>query len=96
MKNTQKIKKLLTASIIAGTIYGLLALLTGLMINYNVLLLDGVYTMVGALMSLIALYIAKFIQTQDFERFPFGKESLMPLFFYPIQCHPIDFFLWPD
>lgn len=79
MKNTQKIKKLLTASIIAGTIYGLLALLTGLMINYNVLLLDGVYTMVGALMSLIALYIAKFIQTQDFERFPFGKESLMPL-----------------
>ncbi|TVS92746.1 cation transporter, partial [Enterococcus durans] len=30
-------KKLLTASIIAGTVYGLLALLTGLMINYNVL-----------------------------------------------------------
>ena len=82
MKNTQKIKKLLPASIIAGTVYGLLALLTGLMITYNVLLIDGVYTMVGALMSLIALYIAKFIQTQDFERFPFGKESLMPLVFF--------------
>ncbi len=51
----------------------------GLLVSYNVLLLDGVYTLIGAVMSLIALYVAKYIQAQDFERFPFGKEALMPL-----------------
>lgn len=79
MNEDGPIKKLLVISIVAGTIYGGMALLFGLLISYNILLLDGVYTLIGAVMSFISLYIAKFIQLQDFERFPFGKEALMPL-----------------
>ncbi|MDB1690827.1 MULTISPECIES: cation transporter [Enterococcus] len=79
MSEKKKIRKLLLASIVAGSIYGGGALLFGLLVSYNVLLLDGVYTLIGAVMSLIALYVAKYIQAQDFERFPFGKEALMPL-----------------
>jgi len=69
MSEKKKIRKLLLASIVAGSIYGGGALLFGLL----------VYTLIGAVMSLIALYVAKYIQAQDFERFPFGKEALMPL-----------------
>lgn len=75
----KKIRKLLLVSIVVGSIYGGGALLSGLLVSYNVLLLDGVYTLIGAVMSLITLYVAKYIQAQDFERFPFGKEALMPL-----------------
>lgn len=79
MNEAVKIRKLLLKSLIAGSIYGAMALFAGLFLQYNVLLLDGVYTMVGAVMSFLSLYIAKYIQTQDFDRFPFGKEALMPL-----------------
>lgn len=75
----KKIRKLLLVSIVVGSIYGGGALLSGLLVSYNVLLLDGVYTLIGAVMSLITLYVAKYIQAQDFECFPFGKEALMPL-----------------
>lgn len=69
MSENKKIRKLLLASIVAGSIYGGGALLSGLLVSYNVILLDGVYTLIGAVMSLITLYVAKYIQAQDFERF---------------------------
>ncbi len=79
MKENNHIRRLLILSIIAGSIYGMGALLFGLLMQYNVLLLDGAYTLIGAVMSFISLYLAKYIQMHDFERFPFGKEPLMPL-----------------
>lgn len=79
MDNTVKIRKLLMNSLIAGGAYGGAALVVGIIFQYNVLILDGAYTMVGAIMSFLSLYIAKYIQIQDFERFPFGKEALLPL-----------------
>lgn len=79
MDEMVKIRKLLFNSLIAGGVYGGAALLVGIFLQYNVLLLDGVYTLIGAIMSFLSLYIAKYIQTQDFERFPFGKEALLPL-----------------
>ncbi|MGX7163064.1 cation transporter [Enterococcus massiliensis] len=82
MSEKQNIKKFLLQSIVAGSLYGSFALAFGLLAQANVLLLDGSYTLIGVAMSLITLYVAKYIEKQDFDKFPFGKESLMPLIIF--------------
>jgi len=51
----------------------------GLVLNFNVLVLDGSYTLIGAGMAVLTFYVAQYDQEQDFDHFPSGKEAFIPL-----------------
>lgn len=78
----KSIKRPLCQSALFGLIYGIFLVIIGVLLNFNVLILDGSYTLVGAGMSLITFYLVKYVQEQDFQNFPFGKEAFIPLMMF--------------
>ncbi|WP_249641488.1 MULTISPECIES: cation transporter [unclassified Enterococcus] len=78
----KSIKKPLCQSALFGLIYGILLVIIGIILNFNVLILDGSYTLIGAAMSIITFYLVKYVQEQDFQNFPFGKEAFIPLMMF--------------
>lgn len=75
----QIVLKGLKLSFLSGILYATLSIFFGLFISSSIILIDGIYTLIGAILTLLNIYTVKFIQKQDFESFPFGKESLAPL-----------------
>ncbi|MER5185387.1 cation diffusion facilitator family transporter [Streptomyces sp. NPDC002896] len=55
------------------------ALAWGLAAGSQVILLDGVYTILGLGLSWLALYASRLAAAGPTPRFPFGRESLVPL-----------------
>lgn len=43
------------------------------------IIFDGLYSFIGLILSMVSLYINKFMAKRDFEKFPFGKHILEPI-----------------
>lgn len=75
----QIVLKGLILSFLSAIAYASLSIIFGLFNSSSIILIDGIYTLIGAVLTLLNIYTIKFIQKEDFESFPFGKESLAPL-----------------
>ena len=75
----QIVLKGLKLSFVSALLYAIAAILFGFFLSSSIILIDGVYTLIGAILTLFNFYTIKFIEKEDFESFPFGKESLAPL-----------------
>lgn len=43
------------------------------------IIFDGLYSFISLVLSMLSLYISKFMAKRDFEKFPFGKHILEPI-----------------
>ncbi len=57
----------------------LLAIIWGVFANSQVILFDGIYTLITVGLSISSLISASYMEKPDFLRFPYGKEMLEPL-----------------
>lgn len=75
-KNDNLVFKL---SMISLLVFAILGIVFGIILNSDVIFIDGVYSIISILASFLTMKITQFISKKDIKRFPFGKERLEPL-----------------
>lgn len=70
-------KRALTVSVVVATAVSILALVWGLVAGSRVIVFDGVYTLLGVLLTAVALRVVQLVRRGPSRRFPFGRESLL-------------------
>lgn len=71
--------KLLKFSATGGLFFALVGIGWGLFIDSEMIMFDGVYSLISLFLSIISIAICKFIEKKDKINFPFGKKALEPL-----------------
>ncbi len=81
MKNNRHFqeKRLLKLSIYGSIGFAVVAIVWGVIIRSNMVIFDGLYSLVSIVLTLFSLLAASYIKKSDFSKFPFGKETLEPL-----------------
>jgi cation diffusion facilitator family transporter len=72
-------KKLLKFSVYGALLFAVLAVIWGVIENSKIILFDGIYSLISVGLSIISLISASYMQKQDFDRFPYGKEMIEPI-----------------
>lgn len=72
-------RRALLASIAVTAVLGLIGIVWGIASGSQMILLDGVYAIVGILVSLVLLAGSAMARSEPSERYPFGRESVAPL-----------------
>ncbi|UMZ74385.1 cation transporter [Natranaerofaba carboxydovora] len=72
-------KKLLTISLWVTAAFALLSFVLGVLFHSQVIVFDGLYSLIGVGMSYFSLYAVSFIGKEDWRSFPFGKDIIEPL-----------------
>lgn len=65
-----------------GVLIGIVSIISGLWLSSLTIITDGMFALIGALLTSISLYVLRFVQRKDFTNFPFGKEALLPLIIF--------------
>lgn len=71
--------KLLKLSAMGGLFFALLGLGWGLLIASEMIIFDGLYSLISLFLSIMAIGICTFMEKTDKINFPFGKETLSPI-----------------
>lgn len=71
--------KLLKFSAAGGLFFALVGIGWGLFIDSEMIMFDGVYSLISLFLSIISIAICKFIAKKDKVNFPFGKKALEPI-----------------
>ena len=71
--------KLLKFSAAGGLFFALVGIGWGIVIDSEMILFDGVYSLISLLLSILSIFICKFINKKDKVNFPFGKKALEPI-----------------
>lgn len=71
--------RILMISTTAAFIFSVVGLLWGIYSSSQMILFDGLYSIVSLVMSSLAILGSRFIETSDEHLFPFGKMTLQPL-----------------
>ena len=77
--NHSKENRLLRISVYGALFFAVLAVIWGVVVNSKIILFDGIYSLISVGLSSISLITASYMQKQDFERFPYGKEMIEPI-----------------
>ena len=72
-------KRLLRISVYGALAFALLAMVWGVLEGSNVMLFDGIYSLISVGLTLVSLISAAFMEKKDNHRFPFGKEMMEPM-----------------
>jgi predicted Co/Zn/Cd cation transporter (cation efflux family) len=72
-------QRALRLSASASAVIGGVAVVWGLAVQSQALLLDGVYALIGTALSLLTLHAARLVAAGPTSRYPFGREALGPL-----------------
>lgn len=72
-------RRALGVSAAASASVGVVAVVWGLSVQSQALLLDGVYALIGMGLSLLTLHAARLVAAGPTPRYPFGREALAPL-----------------
>ncbi|WP_051314705.1 cation diffusion facilitator family transporter [Alteribacter aurantiacus] len=72
-------KNILKVSVYGALVFALVAIVWGVLGNSQMILFDGLYSLISVALSFFSLLSASFIQKADYKRFPFGKEMLEPI-----------------
>jgi len=71
-------KKVLVFSMIGTAVFTVIALTVGFLTHSQVILFDGVFNMVGLLLTYLSMTSLKFIKKKDTWNYPFGKATFEP------------------
>lgn len=71
--------KLLKFSAAGGLFFALVGIGWGIVIDSEMILFDGVYSLISLILSILSIFICKFINKNDKVNFPFGKKALEPI-----------------
>lgn len=71
--------KILKLSVIGALFFALFGIAWGWAIQSDMIIFDGLYSFISLVLSMLSLYISKFMAKRDFEKFPFGKHILEPI-----------------
>lgn len=71
--------KLLKFSAAGGLFFALVGIGWGLFIDSEMIMFDGIYSLISLFLSIISIVICKFIAKNDKVNFPFGKKTLEPI-----------------
>lgn len=71
--------KVLKISALGGLFFSVLGISWGWAIQSEMILFDGMYSLIGLVMAMLSLYISNFIDKRDGDKFPFGKHIIEPL-----------------
>ncbi|KIH70778.1 cation diffusion facilitator family transporter [Salinicoccus roseus] len=77
--NENTAQKMIMASIAGALAFAALGIIWGLYADSQMIQFDGYYSFISVLLSMISMMALRFISKEDPERFPFGKESFIPL-----------------
>lgn len=72
-------RKLLLQSVYAALFASLSGVIVGLLVHSQMILFDGLYSLISVALSLMSLIAAKFMNKKDYKRYPFGKAVVEPL-----------------
>ena len=72
-------KKLLKISVYGAVIFAVTGVIWGYLISSQMVMFDGLYSLISVMLSLLSLFAVQFIQKRDAKKFPFGKEMLEPI-----------------
>ena len=72
-------RKALRYSLVVATALAVLAAFWGWISQSQVILLDGVYALIGMVLTAISLRVSRIADSGPTARFPFGKEALIPV-----------------
>lgn len=78
-KNQAMEDKALKMSIVVLIIFAVSGIIFGLILSSDVIIFDGIFSLLSVGVSLITLKISRFIHKQDHFNFPFGKENIEPV-----------------
>lgn len=79
MKKVHVEEKVFRLSMIALLVFAVIAIVFGLALQSEVILFDGVFSIISISLSYMTLKITRFIRKKDPKRFPFGKEAIEPI-----------------
>lgn len=71
--------KILKISVVGALFFALFGIAWGWAIDSEMIIFDGLYSFISVILSMVSLYINKYMAKRDFEKFPFGKHVLEPL-----------------
>lgn len=60
-------------------LFAVIAFTLGILLRSQVILFDGMYSIISVLLSFLGLFAFRYMQKSDRKRFPFGKDTLEPL-----------------
>ncbi|RNA69290.1 cation transporter [Alteribacter keqinensis] len=72
----QNEKRVLKVSVYGALIYAIVAIVWGIAGNSQMILFDGLYSLISVALSFFSLLSAAYIQKTDFKRFPFGNYAV--------------------
>ncbi|WP_216827425.1 cation diffusion facilitator family transporter [Alkalihalobacterium elongatum] len=72
-------KKLLKISVYGAVMFAVTGVIWGYLISSQMVMFDGLYSLISVMLSLMSLFAAQFIHKRDTKKFPFGKEMLEPI-----------------
>lgn len=80
MRNINKIERnLLVYSVYAAAVFSISGVIIGFLVKSQIILFDGIYSLISVALSLLSLAAAKFMSKNDWKQFPFGKTEIEPL-----------------
>ena len=71
--------KILKLSVVGAIFFALFGIAWGWAIDSDMIIFDGLYSFISVILSMLSLYINKYMAKRDFEKFPFGKHILEPI-----------------
>jgi predicted Co/Zn/Cd cation transporter (cation efflux family) len=77
--NASREQAALLVSVIATVVMATLGVVWGLAVRSQLILFDGVYGMLGIVLSGLSLHVSRLVAAGPTTRFPFGREALAPL-----------------
>lgn len=72
-------KNMLAFSAAGGLFFAVLGIVWGAAVRSDMIMFDGLYSLISLFLSILALYISNYIKKSDFDKFPFGKGVLEPI-----------------
>lgn len=78
-RQLEREKRVLFFSVTMTLLSSILGISMGFLSRSQIVLFDGVYSLVSLALSLTTFYTAKFMSKNDWKRYPFGKAAAEPL-----------------
>ena len=72
-------KNMLAFSAAGGLFFAVLGIAWGVIVKSDMIMFDGLYSLISLFLSILALYISNYIKKADFDKYPFGKGALEPI-----------------
>ena len=72
-------QNMLKFSAAGGLFFAILGIGWGLAISSDMIMFDGVYSLISLFLAMVAIFMANYIEKKDDGKFPFGKGMLEPI-----------------